>query len=100
MEKATAIIQGNLDNESVEHENSNNCEGDVETKKIVQNEETQLVKTDACSGESQQEENGFGDGNTNLTLEPGLIFSQFYCSIYANFLVQFQALIAKLCVGN
>ena len=82
----------------MEHETSNNYEGDVETKKIVQNEETQIVKTEAYSGENQQEENGFGDGNTNLTLEPGLIFSRFYCNICANFLVQFQALGAKLCV--
>ena len=99
MEEATAIIQGN-DNESVEHENSNNCEGDVGTKEIVQNEENQIVKTEAYSGDSQQEENGYGDGNTNWSLEPGLILvilSQLYL---CKFFVQFQALVAKLCVGN
>ena len=56
----------------MEHENSNNYEGDVEI-----NEETQTAKTEACSEKSQQEENGFGDGNTNLTLEPGLILVSF-----------------------
>ena len=73
LEQATAIIQGTLDSESVEHENSTNYEGDVETNETVQNEESQMVKTEAYSEESRQEDNSFGDGNTNLTLEPGLI---------------------------